>query len=58
MKLRVHGMKAVERVCEKRLLRIVSVDEMLFGLMPCLSCEGCMKTIMLKEKSCICVLWT
>ena len=40
MKLLVHGMKVVEGVCEKRLLRIVSVDEMLFGLMPCLSVKA------------------
>ena len=29
-----HGMKVVERVLEKRLCRIVSVDEMQFGFMP------------------------
>ena len=28
-------------------------------LMLCLSCEGSMKkSVMLKEKSCLCVLWT
>ena len=34
MKLLDHGMKVVERVSEKRLPRIVSVDEMQFGSMP------------------------
>ena len=34
MKLLVHGMKVVERVIEKRLCRIVSVDEMHFSFMP------------------------
>ena len=29
-----HGMKVVERVLEKRLCRIVTVDEMQFGFMP------------------------
>ena len=29
-----HGMKMAERVLEKRLCRIVSVDEMQFGFMP------------------------
>ena len=33
MKLLVHGMKVVERVLEKRLRRIVSVDEMRFCFM-------------------------
>ena len=34
MKLLEHGMKVVERVLEKRLHRIVSVDEMQLGFMP------------------------
>ena len=34
VKLLEHGMNVVERVLEKRLHRIVSVDEMLFGFMP------------------------
>ena len=34
LKLLEHGMKVVERVLEKRLHRIVSVDEMQFGFMP------------------------
>ena len=34
VKLLEHGMKVVERFFEKRLCRIVSVDEMQFGLMP------------------------
>ena len=34
MKLLKHGMKVVKRVLEKRLHRIVSVDEMQFGYMP------------------------
>ena len=34
MKLFVHGMKVVERVFDKGLCRIVSVDEMQFGFMP------------------------
>ena len=34
VKLLEHGMKVVERVLEKRLNRIVSVDEMQFGFMP------------------------
>ena len=34
MKLLEHGMKVVERVLEKRLCVIVSVDEMQFGFMP------------------------
>ena len=33
MKLLEHGMKVVERVFEKRLCRIVSVDKMQFGFM-------------------------
>ena len=44
MKLHEHGMKMVERVLEKSLCKIVSVDELQFGfclreeqLMPCLS---------------------
>ena len=57
-----HGMKVVERVLEKRLCRIVSADEMQClkeeQLMLYLSLEGCKKSIMLKEKSCILVLWT
>ena len=64
MKILEHGMKAVERVLQKMLCRIVSVDEMHFLclrvelLILCLSREGYMKSIMLKEKSLICVLWT
>ena len=34
VKLLEHGMKVVERVLEKRLCIIVTVDEMQFGLMP------------------------
>ena len=34
MELLEHGMKVVERVLEKRLCRIVSVDEMQFDLVP------------------------
>ena len=34
MKLLNHGMNVVETVLEKRLCRIVSVDEMEFGIMP------------------------
>ena len=34
MKLLEHGMKVVERVLEKRLHRMVSVDEMQFGFIP------------------------
>ena len=34
VKLLEHSMKVVERVLEKRLCRIVSVDEMQFGFMP------------------------
>ena len=34
VKLHEHGMKVVKRVLEKRLRRIVSVDEMQFGFMP------------------------
>ena len=34
VKLLEHGRKVVERVFEKRLCRIVSVDEMQFGFMP------------------------
>ena len=34
VKLLEHGMKVVERVLEKRLSRIVSVDEIQFGFMP------------------------
>ena len=34
VKLLEHGMKVVERVLEKRLCRIVYVDEMQFGFMP------------------------
>ena len=34
VKLLEHGMKVMERVFEKRLCIIVSVDEMQFGLMP------------------------
>ena len=34
IKLLEHGMKVVERVFEKMLRRIVSVDEMQFGFMP------------------------
>ena len=33
VKLLQHGMKVVEKVLEKRLCRIVSVDEMQFGFM-------------------------
>ena len=43
----------------------MSVDEVQFGFMPksetidtMLSCEGCKKSIMIKEKSCTCVLLT
>ena len=34
VKLLEHGMKVVEWVLEKRLSRIVSIDEIQFGLMP------------------------
>ena len=34
VKLLEHGMKVVERVIEKRLYRIVTVDEIQFGFMP------------------------
>ena len=34
LKLLVHSMKVAERVLEKRLHQIVSVDEMQFGFMP------------------------
>ena len=34
VKLLEHGMKVVERVLEKRFLRILTVDEMQFGFMP------------------------
>ena len=34
MKLLEHGMKVVERVFEKRICILVSVDEMQFGFMP------------------------
>ena len=34
MKLLEHGMKVVERVLEKRLCRIMTVNEMQFGFMP------------------------
>ena len=34
VKLLEHGMKMVERVLEKRLYRIVTVDEMQLGFMP------------------------
>ena len=34
VELLVHGMKVLERVLEKRLSRIVTVDEMQFGFMP------------------------
>ena len=34
VKLLEHGMKVMERVLEKRLCRIVSVDETQFGFMP------------------------
>ena len=34
MKLLEHEIKAVDRVLEKRLCRIVTVDEMQFGFMP------------------------
>ena len=34
VKLHEHGMKVVERMLEKRLCRIVFVDEMQFGFRP------------------------
>ena len=34
VKLHAHGMKEMERVVEKRLKRIVTVDETQFGFMP------------------------
>ena len=34
VKLRAHGMKVLKRVLEKRLCRIVTVDEIQFGFMP------------------------
>ena len=34
VKLLDHGMKRVERLLEKRLRRLVKVDQMLFGFMP------------------------
>ena len=34
VKLLEHGMNVVERMLEKKFLRIVSVDEMQFGFMP------------------------
>ena len=34
VKLLEHGMKVVERVMEKRLCRVLTVDEMRFGSMP------------------------
>ena len=65
VKIHEHGMKAVERVFEKRLCRIVFVDEMQFGFMAdrgtfdaVFIVRGCKKIIMLEEKICVCVLWT
>ena len=65
VKLLERGMKVVERVLEKRLSGIVSVDEMQFGFM---SEKGTIDAVSMlrrmqeeyhaKEKSCICVLWT
>ena len=56
-------MKLVEIVLEKKITRLAFVDEMQFGfmlveeqLMLYLSREGCRKSIMLKEKSHVCVL--
>ena len=54
-------MKVVKRVLEKRLHRIVSVEEMQFGFMPesgTIDAVFIEKSIMLKEKSCTWVLWT
>ena len=55
----------MERVFEKRLRKIASVDEMQFGFMPewrtidvVFILQRMQKSIMLKEKSCICVLRT
>ena len=66
VKLLEHGMKVVERVLEKRLRRIVSVDEMQFGFMPE---RGTIDAVFImrrmqeeyhakKEKSCISLMWT
>ena len=65
VKLLEHGMKVVERVLEKRLYRIGLLIKCNLALclreeqlMLYLSCDGCKKNIMLKEKSCRCALWT
>ena len=60
-----HGKKVVERVLEKRLHRIVSVDEIQFCFM---SEVGTIGAVVIsrrmqeeyhgKEKRCICALWT
>ena len=57
-----HGLKVVERVLEKRLCRIVFVDEMQFGFMPE---RGTIDAVFIlrrmqegKEKGFICLLWT
>ena len=60
-----HGMKVVERLLENILCRIVSVDEMQYGIKPqrgeidaVFILRRMQEDIMLKEQSCICVLWT
>ena len=63
MKLLEHGVKVVERVLEKRVCRIVSVDEMQF--MPVRGTIDVVFILRRKReeyhangKSCTCVLWT
>ena len=56
-------MKVVERVFEKRFCRIVSVDEMQFGLMPergAIDAEFILRKVpkVLKEKGYIYDMWT
>ena len=65
VKLLEHGMRKVEMVLEKRLHRIVSVDEMQFGFM---LERGTIDAVFIlrwmqeeyhaKGKSYVCVLWT
>ena len=65
MKLLEHGMNLVERVLENRLRRIVSVDEIQFGILPD---RGTIDDVFIlrrmqeefhaKGKNVLCVLWT
>ena len=65
VKLPEHCMKVVERVLENRFSRMVSVDEMQFGVAPetgridaVFIFIGMQEGIMLKVECCVCVLWT